>query len=238
MQIVETAVPGALLVTPEKLSDERGSFYESMRVDLLADALGHAFEPRQINFSVSRRNTLRGIHSVADPPGQQKYVTCVRGAVQDIVVDLRVGRPAFGRYASNLLDADSGRCVYVPQGVGHGFLAMTDDACICYVLSSVHVPGTQIDINPFDEDLALPWDVREPPLVSAKDTRAPTAAAAISAGILAEGAGTRLTSYPIRASRTTEHAPVRPIGEETACSTTYQTSTGGSTSAAGHISTK
>ncbi|MDT0453975.1 dTDP-4-dehydrorhamnose 3,5-epimerase family protein [Streptomyces hesseae] len=185
MPVTETGLPGAYLLTPHHLTDERGSFYESLRTEELGRALGHPFVPQQINYSVSRRNTLRGIHGVTVPPGQAKYVTCVRGAVRDIVVDLRVGSPAFGRYAVNELDAASGRSVYVPEGVGHGFLALTDDTCVCYVLSSAHVPGTQIDIDPLDPDLALPWGFAEPPLLSEKDARAPGLAEALAAGVLA-----------------------------------------------------
>lgn len=185
MHIDETAVPGAYVVTPGRLPDARGEFYEGLRTDLLEEAVGRPFAPRQVNYSVSRRNTLRGVHGVTVPPGQAKYVSCVRGAVRDIVVDLRVGSPAFGRHHVTELTAASGRSVYVPEGVGHGFLALTDDTCVCYVLSSVHVPGTQIDISPFDPDLALPWDCPEPPLLSAKDAQAPGLAEALAAGTLA-----------------------------------------------------
>ena len=185
MRISETAVPGAYVITPHHHVDERGAFFEHFRAAQLAETLGHPFVPRQINYSVSRRNTLRGIHSVAIPPGQAKYVTCVRGALRDIVVDLRVGSPTFGTYETTLLDAESGRALYIPEGVGHGFLALADDTCICYVLSSEHVPGTQIDINPLDPDLALPWGFDEPPVMSEKDTHAPGVSEAVAAGVLA-----------------------------------------------------
>lgn len=183
MRITETKVPGAYRIAPDPITDRRGNFYEGLRTDLLEQATGRPFAPRQINYSVSRRNTLRGIHSVTIPPGQAKFVTCVRGALRDIIVDLRVGSPTFGVYDTNVLDADSGLSVLVPEGVGHGFLTLTDDACICYVLSNEHVPGTQVDINPFDPDLALPWGADEP-LLSEKDARAPTAAEAAASGLL------------------------------------------------------
>jgi NDP-hexose 3,5-(Or5-) epimerase len=185
VHFAELAVPGTFLINPKQLRDDRGSFYESMRTDVIADAIGVDFQPRQINYSKSRRNTLRGIHSVTIPPGQAKFVTCVRGALRDVVVDLRVGSPTYGAYDSNVLDADSGLSVYVPEGVGHGFLTLTDDATICYVLSSTYVPGTQIDINPLDPDLALPWGFTEPPLMSDKDAQAQSAAEAMAAGLLA-----------------------------------------------------
>jgi NDP-hexose 5-epimerase len=189
VHIAELAVPGAYLVTPRQIPDARGNFYEALRTDVLSRAVGRPFSPRQVNFSVSRRNTLRGLHSVAVPPGQAKYVTCVRGALRDVVVDLRVGSPAFGRHDVNVLDADSGRCVYVPEGVGHGFLTLTADTCVCYVLDTAHVPGTQIDIDPLDPDLALPWGFTDPPLMSDKDARAPTVTAAAAAGLLAQWQG-------------------------------------------------
>lgn len=189
MVTVETAVPGAFVVTPDRITDERGAFYEGLRVDELAKVTGKPFTPRQVNYSVSRRNTLRGLHSVMIPPGQEKYVTCVRGALWDFVVDLRVGSPAFGEFHRTLLDAESGRSVFVPEGVGHGFLTLADDTCICYVLSTVYVPGTQIDINPFDPDLALPWDFPEAPLISDKDAKAPTVAEASAAGVLSGWGG-------------------------------------------------
>ncbi|MFI9272598.1 dTDP-4-dehydrorhamnose 3,5-epimerase family protein [Kitasatospora sp. NPDC052896] len=186
MQMAETSIPGVYVVEPKQIADERGSFFESLRTDDLSRIVGEPFVPRQINYSVSRRNTLRGLHSVTIPPGQAKYVSCVRGALRDFVVDLRVGSPTFGRHESNLLDDISGRAVYVPEGVAHGFLALADDSCICYVLSSAHVPGTQIDLDPLDPDLAIPWGFTEPPIISEKDRSAPRLADALAAGVLAQ----------------------------------------------------
>ncbi|MGW0702210.1 dTDP-4-dehydrorhamnose 3,5-epimerase family protein [Streptomyces sp. NPDC002867] len=186
MDVTETRVPGAFVFTPRQIPDERGTFFEAFRSDRIEAVTGRPFRPEQINYSTSRRNTLRGLHGVAVPPGQAKYVTCVRGALRDIVVDLRVGSPAFGRHHVTGLDAESGRCVYVPEGVGHGFLSLTDDACVCYVVSTAYVPGTQIDIDPLDPDLALPWGYSEPPLISEKDANAPGLRAALAAGTLAD----------------------------------------------------
>ena len=184
MRIAATALPGAYLVTPEQLPDERGAFWEGMRADKLEKVLGEPFVPRQISYSVSRRNTLRGIHTVAIPPGQAKYVSCVRGALRDIIVDLRIGSPAFGRHHVCELDAGSGRALYIPEGVGHGFLTLTEDTCISYVMSTVYAPGTQIDIDPFDPELDLPWGFTEPPLMSPKDQAARGLAETVAAGVL------------------------------------------------------
>jgi len=191
VDVAETRLPGVFVFTPEPVRDERGTFSESFRSDEVEAATGRPFRAEQINYSVSRRNTLRGIHGVAVPPGQAKYVTCVRGVLRDIVVDLRVGSPTFGMHHVTELDTGSGRCVYVPEGVGHGFLALTDDACICYVVSTLYVPGTQIDVNALDPDLALPWELSEPPLMSAKDAKAPGAQEALRRGLLANWSDVR-----------------------------------------------
>lgn len=184
VRITELEIPGAFRMTPDHIRDERGSFYEALRAEEFEKVLGRKFAPQQINYSVSRRNTLRGIHSVTNPPGQAKYVTSVRGTLRDVLVDLRIGSPTYGRHVSTVLDAESGTSVFVPEGVGHGFLTLTDDACICYVLSTEHVPGTQVDINPLDPELDLPWGFTEPPLISDKDASARTAAEAAAAGLL------------------------------------------------------
>ncbi|MEG3631636.1 dTDP-4-dehydrorhamnose 3,5-epimerase family protein [Streptomyces poriticola] len=205
MQITELDIPGAFRMTPHHIRDARGSFYEGLRVEALTAELGRAFTPQQINYSVSRRNTLRGIHSVTSPPGQAKIVTSVRGVLRDILVDLRIGSPAYGRHVSHVLDAEDGVSVFVPEGVGHGFLTLTDDACICYVLSTAHVPGTQVDINPLDAELGLPWGFTQPPLMSDKDASAQTAAEALRAGLLT----------PWQEPPRTGHVPRRPRTSDT-----------------------
>lgn len=182
---VHTEVPGVLVIEPDLHRDHRGVFYESLRIDRLAELTGRPFHPQQVNLSVSRRNTLRGLHSVTVPPGQAKFVSCVRGALLDFTVDLRVGSPTFGRHTSTVLDAASGRSVFVPEGVGHGFLALADDTCTSYVLSSPYVPGTQVHIDPLDADLALPWGFDDPPLMSHADAQAVSVRQALADGLLA-----------------------------------------------------
>ncbi|MCT4356207.1 dTDP-4-dehydrorhamnose 3,5-epimerase family protein [Streptomyces sp. Je 1-79] len=185
MEIAGTEIPGVYTLTPDLITDHRGAFFESLRAEELSRFLGRPFAPAQINFSSSRRNTLRGLHSVTLPPGQAKYVTCVRGALRDISVDLRVGSPSFGRHTVRTLDAESGVSVFIPEGVAHGFLTLADDTCISYVLSTAHVPGTQIDIDPLDPELSLPWGLTEEPVMSEKDARAMSVRQALSAGVLA-----------------------------------------------------
>ncbi|MFB7655119.1 MULTISPECIES: dTDP-4-dehydrorhamnose 3,5-epimerase family protein [unclassified Streptomyces] len=177
-------VPGAYRVEPEPLSDRRGHFFESVRADLLLAQTGWQFTVRQVNYSVSHRNTLRGIHGTTLPPGQAKFVTCVRGSALDIAVDLRVGSPTFGHYDVTHQSPQTGTAVYLPDGVGHAFLALSDDTCMSYLCSQEYVPGSMIDIDALDPALALPWNLTGPPIRSDKDAAAPTLAQAAAAGLL------------------------------------------------------
>ncbi|GAB3963643.1 dTDP-4-dehydrorhamnose 3,5-epimerase [Streptomyces sparsus] len=179
------AVPDAYHITPHRIRDVRGSFHESFRRSRLAEEIGRSVPVAQVNYSVSRRGTLRGLHGTLLPPGQAKVVCVVRGAVLDIVVDLRVGSPTWGVHEANRLDAESGETLFVPEGLVHGFLALTDDTCVSYLCSTEFVPGTQIDLDPFDADLDLPWGLAEEPLMSPKDSSAISVAAAREAGLLA-----------------------------------------------------
>ena len=184
MRISPMAIPGAYRIEPELHLDSRGCFHESVRSGTLLASTGWPLEVRQVNFSASGRATLRGIHGTRVPPGQAKFVTCVRGIALDIVVDIRVGSPTFGQYDRTYLSAGSGTAVYLPDGFGHAFLTLADDTCICYLCSTEFEPGTQIDLDALDPDLALPWELTEPPIRSAKDASAPTLAEAAAAGLL------------------------------------------------------
>src|SRR5207302_7013986 len=120
-------IADAYLCTPRAYGDDRGSFLEWFRGDELARVTGRAFVPVQANHSVSRLGSLRGIHFADVPPGQAKYVYCVRGSVLDIAVDLRVGSPSYGKHAAVALDDRDHRAVFLSEGLGHAFLALTDE---------------------------------------------------------------------------------------------------------------
>jgi NDP-hexose 5-epimerase len=184
VRISEMAVPGAYRIEPEPLMDSRGRFYESVKSSALLAGTDWELAVRQVNFSVSRRNTLRGIHGTTVPPGQVKFITCVRGLALDIAVDIRVGSPTFGHYDLTYQSPESGTAVYLPDGIGHAFLALADDTSMCYLCSEEYVPGTMLDIDALDPDLALPWELTEPPIRSAKDAAAPSLAEAAAAGLL------------------------------------------------------
>ncbi|MEV4636628.1 dTDP-4-dehydrorhamnose 3,5-epimerase family protein [Actinoplanes sp. NPDC049548] len=184
MDIRELSLPGVFRVTPTKHADHRGHFYEAFKREKLAETIGRPLTIEQTNCSVSRRGTIRGIHSASVPPGQAKLISCLRGAIIDIVVDIRVGSPTFGKYEVNWLDGHSGSAVYMAEGLGHAFLALTDDTCVNYQCSTPYQPDIELHVNPLDPELALPWGLTEPPIISAKNANAPTLAEAADKGIL------------------------------------------------------
>lgn len=185
MQIRELTIPGAWEITPIQRSDERGVFLEWYRFDLLAEAVGHPLDLRQANTSVSKKGVVRGIHFADVPRGQAKYVTVTHGAVLDYVVDIRVGSPTFGKWDSVRLDTVDRRAIYIGEGLGHAFVALTDDATVSYLVSDAYNPTAEHGIDPLDADIALVFpDEAGEALLSPKDTDAPTLAEAAEEGLL------------------------------------------------------
>ena len=185
MQVEPLEIPDAYVCTPRQFGDDRGTFLEWFRGDRLAEATGRPFTPLQANHSISRRGTLRGIHFADVPPGQAKYVYCPRGAVLDVVVDLRVGSPSFGKHAAVRLDDVDRRGVFLAEGLGHGFVALTDDANVNYLVSTTYNPSIEHAVHPLDPELALPWPPEAGEFVlSDKDAAAPRLAEAQARGLL------------------------------------------------------
>ncbi len=184
MQVDELMVPGAWSFTPRQFTDPRGVFLEWYKAQVLEEVLGHPMRLAQANHSVSARGTLRGVHFADVPPGQAKYVYCSRGAVLDVVVDLREGSPTFGVSDAVRLDDQDRRGVYLSEGLGHAFLALTDDASVTYLVSEPYAPGREHGVHPLDPELALPWPDDVEALLSDKDAAAPSLAQARESGLL------------------------------------------------------
>jgi dTDP-4-dehydrorhamnose 3,5-epimerase len=178
------SIDGVWEFTPKLRPDDRGVFLESFKESVLEDAIGHEFTLQQMNISVSRVGTVRGVHFALVPPGQAKYVQCFSGRILDVVVDIRVGSPTFGQWDAVELDDESRRGLYIAEGLGHAFCALSDSATVGYLCSTPYSPGREFGIHPLDPALGLPWPSGAESVLSDKDAAAPTLAEAKASGLL------------------------------------------------------
>ncbi|MBO0841273.1 MAG: dTDP-4-dehydrorhamnose 3,5-epimerase family protein [Sciscionella sp.] len=184
MRVRELKIPGAFEFTPTVFGDDRGLFTVPFAQDAFVEAVGHPLRLGQTNHSVSSAGVIRGVHFADVPPGQAKYVYCPYGALLDVLVDLRVGSPTFGVHDAVRLDADEPRAIYVPEGIGHAFVALADHTVCAYLCSTGYNPAREHGVHPLDPALELPWPADIEPVLSNKDRAAPTLADAESAGLL------------------------------------------------------
>jgi dTDP-4-dehydrorhamnose 3,5-epimerase len=182
----ELAVPGAWELTPTVRPDPRGLFFEWFTDGEFTAMTGHPLDLRQANVSMSSAGVLRGLHFAQLPPSQAKYVTCLRGAVFDVVVDIRVGSPTFGRWDSVLLDDREHRTIYLSEGLAHGFLALEDDSTVAYLCSAGYSPTREHTICPTDPAIGIDWPLVDgaSPNLSDRDAAAPTLDEVRAAGLL------------------------------------------------------
>jgi dTDP-4-dehydrorhamnose 3,5-epimerase len=197
MKLRQLSVEGAWEISPIQRGDPRGLFLEWYRSDQMVSAIGHPFDLVQANLSVSERGVVRGVHFADVPPGQAKYVTCVRGALLDVIVDLRVGSPNFGQWDAVRLDDVDRRAVYLSEGLGHGVCALTDEATTLYLCSASYNPAAEHGVHPLDPELAIDWPA-DSPILSAKDLAAPSLADAKAAGLLPDFAACRSYTQSLR----------------------------------------
>lgn len=166
--------------------DNRGSFHEWYSVSAFREALGHDLHLSQANCSVSNRGTLRGIKYTGGHPAQAKYVTCLSGAVLDVVVDLRVGSPTFGAWHMERLDEAKATAVYLGPGLGHAFMSLVDGSTVAYLLTAAHDPRRERSVHPLDPDIGITWPHDVTVVLSNQDSSAPGLHEACRAGLLPE----------------------------------------------------
>jgi dTDP-4-dehydrorhamnose 3,5-epimerase len=157
MKFVPTEIPGVVILDLEPFVDERGFFARSW-CEREAHAHGLAFGTTQCNVSYnSRKGTLRGMHYQVAPHEEKKIVRCTSGAILDVVVDIRPQSPAFRRHVAVELSAANRRALYIPEGCGHGFLTLTDDAEVWYQMSEYYSPAHGRGFRWNDPYFALTW---------------------------------------------------------------------------------
>lgn len=168
MTFEETALPDVLLITPRIFRDDRGAFQETFNLRTMTEA-GLPAQWAQDNFSVSRKNVLRGIHYQTIQP-QGKLVRVAYGAVLDVVVDLRRSSPMFARHIAVELNDDNGHMLWIPPGFGHAFLTLSDEARFAYKVTDYYSAAGERTIQWNDPDLAVAWPVSAADaIVSEKD---------------------------------------------------------------------
>ena len=170
MTITETALPGVLLITPKIYKDNRGSFWETFHIGRMA-AAGLPTHWVQDNFSISRKNVVRGLHyQVIHPQG--KLVRAASGAVLDVVVDLRRASPTFGRHIAEELTDENGCMLWIPVGFAHGFQALTESVSLAYKVTDEYCPAGERTLLWNDPELEIAWRVTsEDAIVSDKDMK-------------------------------------------------------------------
>jgi dTDP-4-dehydrorhamnose 3,5-epimerase len=187
MSFTPLKIQGSWVFEPRKFDDDRGSFHEVFKLSQISEVLGRAFEVKQVNHSISKAGVIRGIHWADVPPGQAKYVSCFRGRIWDVVVDIRVGSPTFGQWDAAELSAENGKCVLIEEGLGHVFLALEDDTVVSYLCTEPFNPSAEHGINPLDQDVAIPFSSKSISAsfeISPKDSEAQTLHQAKEQGIL------------------------------------------------------
>jgi dTDP-4-dehydrorhamnose 3,5-epimerase len=157
MTVSETALPGVLLIQSRMYKDDRGAFLESWNQHQFADA-GLPSVWVQDNFSVSRKNVVRGIHYQIVQP-QAKLVRVTHGEVFDVAVDLRRSSPHFGRHVAVRLGADTGDAFYIPAGFGHGFVALSDQVGFSYKVTDYYCPSGERTLLWNDPELRIDWGI-------------------------------------------------------------------------------
>jgi dTDP-4-dehydrorhamnose 3,5-epimerase len=169
MIVRELELPGAFVLEPEPIEDERGSFARIFDADELA---AHGLETEFVQWSVSFNElagTLRGLHFQTDPHAETKLVRCTRGALHDVIVDLRPDSPSFTRWAAVELTAENRLALYIPEGLAHGFQTLEDATEGFYAISEPYAPAAASGVRWDDPAFAIEWPPAEQRIMSAKD---------------------------------------------------------------------
>ena len=168
MNVIETSLPGVLVLEPRCFRDERGVFFETFNLAKMVE-IGLPAEWKQDNFSLSKKGVIRGIHyQIGEAQG--KLVRVVTGAALDVIVDLRRSSPTFGQHTTVELSGDGSRMVWVPVGFGHGFSALTETVALSYKVTEYYSPKAERCVLWNDTELGIDWKVApEDAILSAKD---------------------------------------------------------------------
>ena len=176
MNVIQTNIPGVLIIEPRVFKDSRGYFFESFSQreidEKVTPILGHSIHFVQDNESMSSYGVMRGLHYQRMPYTQSKLVRCVKGAVLDVAVDIRKGSPTFGQHVAVELTEDNHRQFFIPRGFAHGFAVLSDTAIFQYKCDEFYHPEADGGISIQDESLGIDWHIpMEQAILSEKDLK-------------------------------------------------------------------
>ena len=174
MHFQELELRGSWVGQTEIFRDERGSFREFFKFEQFVEMSGIRFVVAQANTSTSKLGVIRGVHYSTTDKGQAKWVTCLSGRINDVIVDLRSDSITYGKWISVELTSNNGKAVYIGEGFGHGFSSLEANSTVAYMLSSEYSPDKEFGINPLDSELSIDWGIEGLfPVLSKKDSQAP-----------------------------------------------------------------
>lgn len=174
MTVTETPLKDCVLIEHKSFGDDRGFFMESFNLERFKNESGMDFEVRQVNFAESSKNVLRGLHYQDKPFAQAKLVGVTRGAVMDVIVDIRKDSPTYLQHYSVVLDRPTVQ-LYVPRGFAHGYKALEDHSLFYYFVDEFYAPDHEKGLLYSDEVLSIDWQLSNTPIVSEKDLAQPLA---------------------------------------------------------------
>ncbi len=155
MPFQEMKIKGAWIHTPIRHNDNRGYFEEQFKHSEIESQLGVLFAVKQVNQSVSNRGVIRGIHYTDSPGGQAKYISCPKGRIWDVIVDIRQDSPTYGKWDAAELSPENGKSILISPGLGHAFLSLEDDSVSTYLCSAEYDPDADKGFNPLSESLSI-----------------------------------------------------------------------------------
>ncbi len=172
MNRIDTEINGVYIIEPKVFGDNRGWFFESYSVESFAKiGIDTVFVQDNRSYS-AKKGTLRGLHCQKKPTSQAKLVSCPRGEIMDVAVDIREGSPTYMKHVAVRLSAENKRMLYIPKGCLHGFVALTDDVELSYKVDELYCPADDRSIRFDDPAIGVEWGVEEP-ILSEKDRNAP-----------------------------------------------------------------
>jgi dTDP-4-dehydrorhamnose 3,5-epimerase len=159
MEFTPLTIAGAWVHTPSRHEDSRGHFEEQFKLSAIEEQLARSFTVKQVNQSVSGKGVIRGIHFTDSAEGQAKYVSCPKGAVWDVVVDLRPESSTFGKWDAVVLSAANGKSILISEGLGHAFLSLEDQTVVQYLCSSEYRKESDKALQPFSQHLNIGFSI-------------------------------------------------------------------------------